>query len=158
MKESKTSMLIIGIGNAGRQDDGLGWAFLDAIKDQVSEDVELVYRYQLNIEDAELISKADQVIFVDARKANDQKAFHFETCIPKETYEFTTHALGPEVVVALCNNLYNTQPQAHLLTISGKNWELEEGLSDLAKVNLSKAVKFFSQELITSLSPGTIHN
>jgi hydrogenase maturation protease len=158
MKESKTSKLIIGIGNAGRQDDGLGWAFLEAIKDQVPEDVELVYRYQLNIEDAELISKADQVIFVDARKTNDQDAYQFGTCTPKETYEFTTHALGPEVVVALCKNLYNTQPQVHLLTISGKNWELEEGLSDLAQGNLAQAVKFFNQKLITSLSPGTMHN
>jgi hydrogenase maturation protease len=151
MSESKTKQLIIGIGNAGRQDDGLGWAFLDAIKMHLPENVELVYRYQLNIEEAELISSASQVIFVDARKSGDNQAYHFGPCEPKETYEFTTHALGPEVVVALCNSLYGVSPKAYLFAISGEKWELEEGLSEYAKMNLKKAVEFFEKQIMPDL-------
>ena len=59
-------MLLIGIGNCSRRDDGLGWAFLDKLKKKMPTGVELIYKYQLNIEDAEMISKTDTVIFIDA--------------------------------------------------------------------------------------------
>jgi len=147
MSESKIDLLIIGIGNAGRQDDGLGWAFLDAIADQIPTDIALEYRYQLNIEDAELISSASQVLFVDAKTGADH-AFEYDPCLPKEHYEFTSHALEPEVILALCNSLFQSNPIAHILTISGQNWELEEGLSDFAQSNLEKATEFFKKTIL----------
>lgn len=141
MSESKTDLRIIGIGNAGRQDDGLGWAFLEAIQPIAPSNVDLVYRYQLNIEDAELISKVSKVLFVDSQISNNGKPFEFKSCEPEESYEFTTHALKPGVIVSLCNKLYNRKPEVYLLTISGMEWELKEGLSDPAKLNLEEAVK-----------------
>lgn len=151
MKESKTELLIIGIGNAGRQDDGLGWAFLDSIQDQVGDDVELIYRYQLNIEDAELISSVSKVLFVDARKSPDDQPFDFSECTPKESFEFTTHALGPEVVLALCQSLFQSFPEAYLLTITGYEWELSEGLSTESQHNLTEAISHFKQKIYPSL-------
>lgn len=147
MKKSKIKTLIIGIGNIARQDDGLGWVFLDSIKDFVNEEAELLYRYQLNIEEAELISSYPKIIFVDAEKGNKEKAFDFRVCIPKESYNFSTHFLEPEVILALCKKLYNSNPETYILSISGEKWELEEGLSEFAKKNLQKAIKYFEAEL-----------
>ena len=42
--------LIIGIGNSGRADDGLGWAYLDAIASLDLEEIDTEYKYQLQIE------------------------------------------------------------------------------------------------------------
>lgn len=152
MNESRDKRLIIGIGNAGRQDDGLGWAFIDAIQEELQGEVELIYRYQLNVEDAELISSASHVVFVDARVSDQGKAFEIKPCEPKETYEFTTHALSPEVIVSLCNNLYQSTPEVYLLTIAGKEWELkEEGLSQFAAANLEKAVAFFKESFLSTV-------
>ena len=53
--------LLIGIGNSGRQDDGLGWAFLDAVCSQPDLKAQCEYRYQLQIEDAELVSRFERV-------------------------------------------------------------------------------------------------
>ena len=58
--------LIIGIGNNTRQDDGLGWKFLAMLEEDVFSADNLICKYQLMVEDAELISGLDAVFFVDA--------------------------------------------------------------------------------------------
>ncbi len=60
--------IIFGIGNCGRQDDGIGWAFLDLLNKNEFKRTSFEYKYQLQIEDAEQISNYDTVIFVDASK------------------------------------------------------------------------------------------
>jgi Ni,Fe-hydrogenase maturation factor len=62
--------LLIGIGNSGRADDGLGWAFLDEVEKTLPKNYDLEYRYQLQVEDAELISHYNTVFFIDAHKKN----------------------------------------------------------------------------------------
>ena len=140
-------MLLIGIGNCSRRDDGLGWAFLDKIKKKMPTGVELIYKYQLNIEDAEMISETDTVIFIDAFSGELENGFSFEKCLPVDSFEFTTHALSPGVIVSLCKNLYDTEPKAFVLKIRGFEWELKDGLSQLAETNLQKALKFFVNEI-----------
>tara|TARA_R110002033_G_scaffold157164_1_gene193298 strand:- start:1046 stop:1276 length:231 start_codon:yes stop_codon:yes gene_type:complete len=73
-KEDRQNVIIFGIGNAGRQDDGIGWLFLGFLQNQ-NENINLEYRYQLQIEDAELISHYNRVIFVDATKKILKKVF-----------------------------------------------------------------------------------
>jgi hydrogenase maturation protease len=153
MSDSKTNTIIIGIGNSSRQDDGLGWAFLDAIEDLVSDDIPVLHRYQLNVEEAELISTYDRVIFVDARTNEHSTPFEYRPCKPKQSFEFTTHALGPEVVLSLCQSLYNAYPKADLLTITGYSWELAEGLGKQASTNLDEALDFFKKDILPALSP-----
>lgn len=138
MKET----LIIGIGNSGRQDDGLGWEFLDKIEKQIPENVDLEYRYQLQVEDAELISHYKQVIFVDADINQYEKGFQFQLLKPASNNSISSHQLKPETVLALTQNLYQKFPQCYLLGISGKSFELEIGLTEFAKENLKKAHSF----------------
>ncbi|MCK4515905.1 MAG: hypothetical protein KAU31_11640, partial [Spirochaetaceae bacterium] len=68
-------ILIYGIGNPGRQDDGLGALLVEEIQRAAipgasipGTDHELSFdaNYQLNIEDAEAISRHDIVVFADA--------------------------------------------------------------------------------------------
>ena len=69
MKKLKTDfnkLLLIGIGNSGRGDDGLGWKFTDLISEKNYHWIDLEYRYQLQIEDTELINNYDTIVFVDA--------------------------------------------------------------------------------------------
>lgn len=143
MKNLKNKILLIGIGNCARGDDGLGWAFLDALKKEKKLNAEFVYKYQLNIEDAEMISEADDILFIDAFNGNLENGFSFEHCEPKNSFEFTTHALNPGVVLKLANNLFNAAPEAHVLSIQGVKWELGEGLSATAIHNLEEALSFF---------------
>lgn len=136
--------IVLGIGNIGRKDDGLGWLFLDFLNKNKFENIDLEYRYQLQIEDAELISNYDRVIFVDAVKNNIEEGFYFKECEPSSKYGFSTHELFPETVLYLANELYQHDAKAYILGIQGYEWDLEIGLSKKAKLNITKAKKYFN--------------
>ena len=147
MKKSDYKTIILGIGNNGRQDDGLGWAFLDFLNEH-NTTIDLEYRYQLQIEDAELISNYDRVIFVDATKEETEKGFYLEPCEASEKYSFSTHALQPETIIYLTNKLYNHKPDASIFAIQGEDWELKIGLSEVGSLNLDKAKKYFKDNIL----------
>lgn len=142
---AKTSLLV-GIGNSGRGDDGLGWAFVETIEKQGDFLGDTELRYQLQVEDADLIAQYEQVIFVDAFKGNLDQGFSFQPCLPAKQFAFTTHRLAPETVVYLCQELYQKFPEVYLLLINGDKWELEIGLSELGERNLRAALGFFEAE------------
>ncbi len=139
--------LLFGIGNCGRADDGLGWAFLDKVKPHLPNNFDVEYRYQLQVEDAELATQYQTVIFIDAHKIFFEKGFIWEACYPKATNSFTTHELDPETVMYLAKNIYNKQPQASIIGITGENFQLQIGLSEIAQENLTNALDFFNKKI-----------
>ena len=153
--------MLIGIGNDGRQDDGLGWAFLDAVKGNGSFTGSLNYRFQLQIEDADAIRQASQVIFVDAFRGPLLNGFSWECCLPTPNFDYTSHQLHPSTVLHLCRQLYGVYPAANLLLISGSQWELEFGLSKEATSNLESALGHFDSLIeinrVTSAALETVH-
>ncbi len=139
-------ILIIGIGNSGRSDDGLGWAFIDKIKGNLPGNFDCEYRYQLQIEDAELVSHYAVVYFIDAHIKQFDKGFDWKDCCPKATDSFSTHELDPETVLYLTKNIYNKQPKASILGISGKSFQLQIGLTKIAQENLRHALESFYEK------------
>ncbi|MCW5519846.1 hydrogenase maturation protease [Aureitalea sp. L0-47] len=148
MNDSGCKILILGIGNSGRSDDGLGWAFLDAIEGEIPANYDLEYRYQLQVEDAELISQYNRVYFVDAHINTFENGFHLEEGKPLQTDSFTTHQLDPETVLYLADTIYDARPESFILGISGVDFELKIGMSEKASKNLSTALKFFRKEIL----------
>jgi hydrogenase maturation protease len=150
LKENKRTLLI-GIGNYGRSDDALGWEFVDVFASH-DDLFDIEYRYQLQIEDAELITQYDEVIFVDASQKPLPEGFAYYACKPAMTAAFTTHKLEPEMVLWLADDLYGRQPKAWVMAIEGNAWELNHGLSDHARENLVNAIAYF-MALINKLEP-----
>jgi hydrogenase maturation protease len=147
MKNLDKRIIVLGIGNTGRQDDGLGWLFLDFLKSQKNSYV-LEYRYQLQIEDAELISNYDEVIFVDATKEETKDGFFLKPCQTFDKYSFSTHALAPETILYLTNKLYDHNPRSYIFGIQGYEWELKIGLSKRANENLDNAKNYFIDKVL----------
>ncbi len=145
---NRKDTLIVGIGNNGRMDDGLGWELLDRIKQSKEFKGDIEYRYQLNIEDADVITKYRKVIFVDAHKGGLKNGFDIQKCLPKGTFEITTHSLHPGAVVYLSCGLYDWDGEAYLMTIEGHEWGLSFGLSEPAKKNLSRAWEHFNEAVL----------
>jgi len=144
------SILIVGIGNSGRADDGLGWEFINKISNR--EEFDLEYRYQLQVEDAELIASYEQVWFVDASHEQYPDGLRVSKVKPIGNFTYTSHQLSPEVVLFLCQDLFGKFPDTRLIGISGENWNLGEPMSDLAKNGLKKALEFFNQHQIITLN------
>lgn len=144
--------LLYGYGNPGRQDDGLGNEFVEVMEKWIAEEgIDGVYtdsNYQLNIEDADTISNADIVVFVDAT-IEEIEDFYIDRVNPSDAkVEFTMHAVSPAFVLNLCNEIYNKFPECFLIHIKGYEWDFAEGLTDKAKDNMLKAVEFVKQKIL----------
>lgn len=141
---NNSSSLIYGIGNIGRQDDGLGWAFIDWLEEEsICPKAELMRHYQLHLEDADLISYKKQVLFVDATKALDVESIQLENMQAKMDFSFSSHAISIPSIMATCRQCFEKVPEVQLLTIKGYEWELQLRLTEKAKQNLKVATDFF---------------
>jgi hydrogenase maturation protease len=139
--------IIIGYGNPGRQDDGLGPAFIESFQRNSKPIVELQSNYQLTVEDALEIASYQQVIFVDA-SIDCQAPFFLEEISETKGTGFGSHSLSPQAVVQLSNSLYQHFPKAHILAIRGYEFDqFEEKLSETASENLQQASAYLASQL-----------
>ncbi len=139
------SCLIYGIGNVGRQDDGLGWAFVDWLQAEgLCAKAEMQRNYQLLLEDAELISTKESVLFVDATKDASVASFTVERAWPRMDFSFTSHAISIPAIMATCLQCFERLPEVHVLAIRGFEFELEMGLTPAAQQNLDDATAHLS--------------
>lgn len=140
-------MLLIGYGNPGRGDDGLGPALSEAIAARGLPGLEVDTDYQLVAEHALAVSEQDVVIFVDA-EIGAEGAYLFREIAPGAPEVLGSHSLVPQTVLALCDTLYGARPRAFVLGISGYEFgEVKEGLSDKAAANLAAAEAFLLEWL-----------
>jgi len=144
-------LLLYGYGNPGRQDDGLGIKLIEQIeqwiKDKNVKNIEVDSNYQLNIEDAEIISRKDIVIFVDATLEQIENIKFTKVEPADASIEFTMHAVSPAFVLDLCNKIYNKNPQTYLLHIKGYKWEFIEEITEEANKNLLNAIEFIKLKI-----------
>jgi hydrogenase maturation protease len=152
------NILVYGYGNPGRQDDGLGYELvrkLERWRDENSfQEIDTDTNYQLNIEDAEIISRYKLVIFVDA--STEEIDNFILTPVTGETeIAFTTHAASPGYIVKLCQDLFNVNPDVYLLHIKGYEWEFKEELTKEAGKNLEKAFVYITEVLMKFLNSKT---
>ncbi len=105
------SCLIYGIGNVGRQDDGLGWAFIDWLEEsRLCPRARLVRGYQLVLEDADLLARVRAVLFVDSTKDPAVESFEVQRPLPHLDVSFTSHALSVPSVLATCELCFERVP------------------------------------------------
>jgi hydrogenase maturation protease len=149
------SCLIYGIGNVGRQDDGLGWAFVDWLEAEgLCLNSEMQRNYQLLLEDAELISTKERVLFIDATKEASVASFTLEREWPRMDFSFTSHAISIPAIMATCQQCFERLPVVHVLAIRGFAFGLESGLTPAAQQNLDDATAYLSMPR-AQVSPGT---
>jgi len=122
--------LIVGFGNPVRSDDGVGWHVARQLADSLlRDDVRVVAAHQLLPEMAELASRAERVLFIDAAQAGDPGSIACETIHASAALEAYTHELSPEAVLAVAKELYGRSPAAFLLTVAGESFATGDALT-----------------------------
>lgn len=123
-------MLIIGYGNSLRGDDGLGEYISRRLRDMLTRpDVEILSQYQLTPELVEPISRADRVIFIDARTGAVPGAIECARVEPVPDAGPLMHHVSPAGLLAASWGLYGRHPEAVLFSVAGDCFDYGEGLS-----------------------------
>jgi len=140
--DSTRKILLIGYGNPGRLDDGLGLALAAAAEKLQLPNVTVDSDYQLTVEDASDVAEHDIVIFADA-STNGQEPYYVEAVEPKAALSFSSHSVEPAVLLHLAQSLFNAKTRGYILGIRGYEFnEFGERLSDAAAENLEKALQY----------------
>lgn len=137
--------LLIGFGNPGRGDDGLGPAFAQSIAKKNLPDLSVEVDYQLTADHALTISRYDLVVFADAAITCDAP-YRFSELSESAPSNLGSHTVTPEAAVALSRLLFHATPRAFVIGILGFQFgKIEEGLSASARGNLFVAEAFFAE-------------
>jgi hydrogenase maturation protease len=142
----ETRILVLGYGNPGRQDDGLGPAAAAEIERLGWPNLTAFDNYQLNIEDAMDVAEHDVVWFVDAAR-DGPSPYDVRDLAPASTIEFTSHIMRPEAILAIARQCYGRSPKAFLLAIRGYRFEFVESLTPAASDNLRRALAMLTDRI-----------
>jgi hydrogenase maturation protease len=140
-------VLVIGYGNPGRMDDGLGPALGARIEGLGLPGVAVTCGYQLDVEDAAEMAGTDLTVFVDAARTGPEP-FGLSRVQPREETSFSSHSLGPGALLHLARSCFDCRVRGWLLGIRGYEFDgFREELSPGAERNLDCAEKFLTDIL-----------
>ncbi len=140
--DHQNNILVIGYGNPGRQDDGLGPALIEKLEINKPDFMELESNYQLTVEDAFTVAQFGTVVFVDAT-LDGREPYSFDHLNPGTDGSVTSHAISPQTVLSLACTLFQAETKAYLLGIRGYEFDqFEEQLSPKAAGNLEHSYDF----------------
>jgi len=148
VNKASGQLLLIGYGNPGRLDDGLGPAMVEAIAGLEIPGVDVDSDYQLTLEDASDVANYAKVVFVDA-DVSGPEPFWCKRIAPSEgSLTFSTHSISPEGVLQVARDLFHAEPECWLMGIRGYEFnEFGEALSKKAQANLAEAVAWLESAI-----------
>ncbi len=133
-------VLVLGYGNPGRLDDGLGPALAEQLAALGLPGVATETAYQLQIEDADLIAGYDAVVFADAHRTT-REPFELGPLEPVSGARFSTHSVAPAAVLAMAHEVFASSVEGFLLGIRGHEFDaFGERLTAAAERDLGAAL------------------
>jgi hydrogenase maturation protease len=134
---------IIGYGNSLRSDDGLGWRAAECLRGVVSSPhVEVVTCHQLMPEHAELLSRVQRVVFIDACAGGVAGTWTCQRIVaaPSPVTAFSHH-LNPVTLLVLAQTLFGACPaEALVVTVAGASFGYGTELSPAVRAALPPLV------------------
>ncbi len=135
-------LLVIGIGNTLRRDDGAGWIFAEGLAAELAHagvDVTLELHHQLTPEVA--LSAAElqpaAIFFVDASAAVASPAI---THLGEDAGgSAASHHLSPVTCLAILDKLYGVKVSGWLVQTPAEDFDHGEGLSEMAQRGVDEA-------------------
>lgn len=138
MKAQK-KILIIGIGNTLRSDDGIGKYICDCIEKINVPNVHCTTAYQLETNLLEEFIQYDTVIIADAAVSGKPVSFINAATLEHQPVSSSHHADAASMVV-LAKQLYQKDIEIFLCAVRGNNFEMGEQLSTIAVHHADDAV------------------
>jgi len=158
MSASPAPLLVFGWGNPSRGDDALGPLLVERLQQhaqatQAPGRLECLTDFQLQVEHALDLVGRERVLFVDAALGLD-RPFKVRPLHPARGAGFSSHALAPEAVLQVYQDLHGSAPPpCTLLAIRARHFGLGEvpgapALADLEQA-LAWALQWLAGHLLT---------
>lgn len=154
--------LLLGWGNADRQDDGIAWHVLTGVAARlglpVPSDVDsdfpandgqpdFMFVLQIVPELSEVVAQYERVCFVDAHTGNIAEEISIQRVEASYQRSPLTHHMTAATLLALTEVVCNCTPQAILVSIRGYEFGFSRSLSERSAGLVSKAVGHILQWL-----------
>lgn len=101
----------------------------------------VIESHQLLPEHAEVLSRFERAIFIDAHVDPGREEIEVNPVTPAENPDLGSHASDPASLLALAKALYSHAPEATLIALPARDFDLREGLSPLAERAVEQAVE-----------------
>ncbi len=122
------NILVIGIGNPLRCDDGVGPYVADCIEAKGIKRVKVWVTQQLYVEDVESMLEFERIILVDA--STDGPPLDFRQVESSEGGALSSsHHLSAEMLINLARSIYHKDPRIQLCSIRGNRFEVGDQIS-----------------------------
>ena len=127
-------VVVFAVGNPSRGDDAIGPVICGRLakwleNETLTDRVELIEDFQLNVEHALDLQGRELALFIDAGE-NTPAPFIFEQIFPSTAASHTTHALPPQAVLQVYRQMEGTEPPpSFVLCVRGEKFELGEPLT-----------------------------
>ncbi len=135
-----SGLLVIGYGNPLRGDDGAGPEAARRVERLGLPGVIVIETHQLLPEHAEVLSNHDRVVFIDAHIDLAREEIDISPVNLADNPQIGSHASDPASLLALAKALYGRAPEATLIALPARDFDLREGLSPLAESAVEQAI------------------
>ena len=146
----RAPIVVVAVGNPSRGDDAIGPELCARLekwlaREGLSQRVELIEDFQLNIEHALDLVGRKQALFIDAGE-NTPAPYIYEPIFPAAIPSHSTHALPPQAVLQVFRQTEGREPPpSFVLCVRGECFELGEGLSPEALGRVNEAMSLLER-------------
>jgi len=143
-------ILLFAVGNESRGDDALAPLLVRDLEAWskaagLSEHVESIEDYQLQVEHVTDLAGRSAVLFIDA-DMSCAEPFNFSEIAAIRDSSYSSHSMNPAALLHAYHQFYGMDsPPAFLLRIRGHGFELGDPLSDQAAANLDDATRLVTE-------------
>jgi len=142
---SNTSLVVLAWGNISRGDDAAGPVLAERIQALNHNGIQLEEDLQLNIEHVMDLQSQLPVLFIDA-SCKPKQGFYLEKLLPDPDQSISTHSVSPKALLHLYEKTCKAQaPEAFMLHISGKEFELGQAVSQHTQSAIDQAWIYLMQ-------------
>lgn len=147
-------ILVIGIGNEFRGDDGIGARLAHKLKAKLPSDVEMLVQTAPGTELLEIWNHAHLVVLLDAFASGDAPGTFRRVEVvthelPRDFCRTSTHALGLSQLLELARALHRLPPRLLVYGIVGRSFLPGRGLSPEVQKTMDQAAALIRREILT---------
>jgi len=150
-----SGVVVVGVGNAYRGDDGAGLAVAERLRERVPAGVDVVTCEQEASRVIDAIEDREAAVLVDASSSGSPPGtvHRFDAsadAVPARAFRSSTHAFGVGEAVELARALGKLPPRVVVFGVEGEEFAAGEGLSPAVAAAIEPVAEAVLEELCTS--------